>query len=476
MTGLVERTDSDAALRPALRDFVEEHTADLLDHLVGWVRLRSVSAEEEHLPDLLRSANWLAGLLRDTGFPEVEVLQDPYLPAVYASWCAAPGAPTVLIYSHHDVRAATAQYWQQTPPFEPTLRDGRLYGRGASDAKGQVLAHIWGIRAHLAAEGRDAPAVNIKVLVEGEEEASSSHLEELLETSRERLAADLVIVSDTMLWASQAPAVCTGVRGMLQAHLEVLGPYQDIHAGAVSGVAPNPLNELCRVLGLLHDDDGRVTLPGFYDEVEVPTEEERRRLAELPYDEASWVERAKTRSVVGEAGWSVPERLYVRPTVEVTALIAGDPTGASRGAIAAVAAADISVRTVPRQTVAGVAEQIRRWVAQTISPSVAYELTVSEETGQEPYVTPADLPSLAVLRDAMADGFGVSVGQMRNAGGAPAELLSRVLGAPVMFFGTGLPEDNWHDSDESVHVATLVSGAVTLGSLWSRLAGGASGG
>jgi acetylornithine deacetylase/succinyl-diaminopimelate desuccinylase-like protein len=256
---------------------------------------------------------------------------------------------------------------------------------------------------------------------------------------------------------------------MLQAHLDVLGPYQDIHAGAVSGAISNPLTELCRLLAQLHDSEGRVTLPGFYDSVVEPDAEERRRLHELPFDEKDWLRRSRGRRVAGEAGWSVPERLYVRPSAEVVALQAGDPVGASRGAIAAVASADLAFRTVPNQTVAGVAEQLRRWVAERISDQVDYRLTIAEESGQEPYVTPGNLPALAVLRDAMCEGFGQPVGQMRGAGGAPAELLHRMLGAPVVFFGTGLPEDNWHDSDESVHLDTLLRGAATLASFWTRL-------
>ncbi|NHC44851.1 M20/M25/M40 family metallo-hydrolase [Motilibacter aurantiacus] len=456
--------------RPSVTAYLEDTTGELLEQLTGWLRLRSVSAEEEHFPDLLRSANWLAGTLRDTGFPVAEVWTTDGAPAVYAEWCAAPGAPTVLVYSHHDVRAAKDADWEQTPPFEPALRDGRLYGRGASDAKGQVLCHVWALRAHLAATGRNAPAVNLKMLVEGEEEANSTHLEALLEDNRERLAADLVVLSDTMLWAADAPAVCTGVRGMLGAQLQVLGPLRDIHAGAVSGPAPNPAVELSRLLAQLHDDDGRVTLPGFYDSVQEPSERERAALAALPFTEQGWVERTHTRSIGGEAGYSVPERLYLRPAVEVMSLIAGDPVGASRAAIPSVATADLSIRTVPGQTVAQAAEQLRRWVAERISDRVDYELTVSEADGQEPYTTPAGLPALAALREAMEEGFGMPVGQMRGAGSAPAELMSRVLDIPVLFFGTGLPEDNWHDSDESVHVATLLNGAASMAHYWPRLA------
>ncbi|NAZ86622.1 M20/M25/M40 family metallo-hydrolase [Kineococcus sp. T90] len=418
---------------------------------------------------MVRSAHWLAALLRATGFPEVEVWRTPGAPAVFARWHETPGAPTVLVYSHHDVRPAEDDHWEQTPPFEPALRDGRLWGRGASDAKGQVLAHVWGLRAHLAATHRRAPEVNLTVLVEGEEEAGSTHLAALLREHREQLACDLVVLSDTMTWSREHPAVCTGVRGSLSAELEVRGPLRDVHSGAVSGTTPNPVLALSRLLAGLHDAEGRVTLPGFYDDVVEPGEEELRALAQLPYDEADWLERSSTGSVVGERGWSVPERLYVRPSVEVVSLLAGDPVGPSQGAIPSVATAGISVRTVPGQSVARVAEQLRAWAREGLGEEVAHELRVSEESGQEPYATPWDLPALAQLQVAAAEGFGRPVGRMRNAGGAPAHLLATSLGAPLVFFGTGLPEDNWHDSDESVHVDLLLAGAATLARFWSRL-------
>ena len=466
MTATSDRTDE----LTALRTWLDAQSGDLIEHLTGWARIRSVSANPDNAPDMIRSAHWLAALLRDTGFPEVEVWRTEGAPAVFARWHEAPGAPTVLVYSHHDVRPAKDDHWEQTPPFEPALRDGRLWGRGTSDAKGQVLAHVWAVRAHLAATGRTAPAVNLTVLVEGEEEASSTHLADLLDTHHDELRADLIVLSDTMTWSSSAPAVCTGVRGSISAQLRVLGPMRDVHSGAVSGPAPNPVLELARLLAALHDADGRITLPGFYDDVEEASEQEREGLAALPYDEADWLERSSTRSVGGERGYTVPERLYVRPALEVTALLSGDPVGPSQGAIPAVAMADISIRTVPRQTVGGVADQVRRWVAETISDRFAYDLQISEENGQEPYVTPEDLPALAVLREAMAEGFGTPVGRMRNAGGSPASLLVSSVGAPLVFFGTGLPEDNWHDSDECVQVDVLLSGVVTLARLWSRLA------
>jgi acetylornithine deacetylase/succinyl-diaminopimelate desuccinylase-like protein len=453
----------------SVHDYLAEHRQAIIDGLIGWVRLRSVGGVPEHMVDLRRSARWLAAALRETGFPTVEVWDTEGGPAVFAEWCAAPDAPTVLIYSHHDVRAAKDEQWDETPPFEPTLRDGYLYGRGTSDAKGQVMAHVWGIRAHLAATGREAPAVNIKMLVEGEEETGSAHLEQLLQENSDRVGADLVVFSDTLMWRADHPAVCMSMRGTVLAHLDVFGPLRDVHSGAVSGPAPNPVHELTRLLGGLHDEKGRITLPGFYDDVIDPSERLRAEIAALPYSDEDWLRRSDTRSVGGEAGYSVLERLWTRPAIEVITIVAGDPVGPSRAAVPAVASADLSIRTVPGQKIPDVAEQLRRWVADGLSDRVEYELTVGVDSGQEAYRTPEDHRAVDALAQAMQEGFGLPVGRMGNAGGGPADLLVRMVDAPVVFFGTGLPEDRWHDSDERVSVDVLLAGAATLAAFWDRL-------
>jgi len=453
-----------------IRDYLDRQEDTIVAELTGWVRLRSVAGVPEHLIDLRRSANWLAGALRDTGFPSVEVWDTDGGPAVYGEWCAATDAPTVLVYSHHDVRTAKDEQWEETPPFEPARRGGYLYGRGTSDAKGQMMAHLWAVRTHLAVTGRDVPAVNLKFLVEGEEETGSAHLRGLLHENRRRLDADLVVFSDTLLWRADHPAVCMGLRGMISAHLEIFGPLRDVHSGAVSGPAPNPVLELSRLLAQLHDDKWRITLPGFYDDVTEPSQRLRAELAKLPFTEQDWLHRSDTRSVGGEAGYTVLERLWARPAAEVISVLAGDPVGLSTAAVPAVAAADLSIRTVPDQRVADVAEQLRRWVADTISDRVDYRLDIAEETAQEPYRTPEDHPAVTALAAAMADEFGRPAGRMANAGGGPADLLATTLDAPVVFFGTGLPEDRWHDSDERVCIDVLLTGAATLANFWARLA------
>jgi acetylornithine deacetylase/succinyl-diaminopimelate desuccinylase-like protein len=451
--------------------YLAEHRDRIVEELIGWVRLRSVAGVPEHEVDVVRSANWLAGALRETGFPTVEVWTTEGGPAVYAQWCAAPDAPTVLVYSHHDVRAAKDENWEETPPFEPAVRDGRIYGRGTSDAKGQVLAHLWGIRAHLATTGRPAPAVNLKFLVEGEEELGSPSFAGLLEERAAELAADVSVFTDTLLWREDHPAICTSVRGMISASIEVHGPRKDIHSGAASGSAPNPVVELSRLIGSLLDDEGRITIPGFYDDVLPPREERRQELAALPFDEEDWLTRSHTRNVVGETGYTVLERLWLRPAVEVISTIAGDPVGPARAAIPAVASAEISFRTVPGQRGDRVADQIRHWVQERLADTVEAEVTVSEETAQQPYETPPG-SALDALDRAMRRGFRVSaVGRMGNAGGGPSELLARTLRAPLLFFGTGFIEDDWHDSDESVRLATLLDGAATIAFLWEELPG-----
>jgi acetylornithine deacetylase/succinyl-diaminopimelate desuccinylase-like protein len=452
-----------------VHEFLAERRETVVAELADWIRIPSIGGVPEHLADVQRSANWLAAALRETGFPTVEVWETEAGPAVYAEWCAEPDAPTVFVYSHHDVRAAKDEEWDETAPFEPRLRDGYLYGRGASDAKGQALAHVWGVRAHLAATGRHAPAVNLKVLVEGEEETGSAHLQQLLRDNRDRIGADLIVFSDTLLWRADHPAVCLSMRGTILAHLEIMGPLQDVHSGAVSGPAPNPVLEMSRLLGQLHDDKGRITVPGFYDSVVEPSQRFRDELAALPYSDEDWLERSLTRSVGGEAGYTVLERLWTRPAIEVTSMIAGDPIGPSRGAVPSVATADLSIRYVCDQTGAEIAEQLRRWVADTVGDRFDHRLSVAPETAQDPYRTPDDLPAVQALAEAMREGFGRPAGRMGNAGGGPAVLLSESVGAPVVFFGTGLPEDHWHDSNERISVDVLLAGAATLAALWDRI-------
>jgi acetylornithine deacetylase/succinyl-diaminopimelate desuccinylase-like protein len=463
------REDHDSASADgaaAIHTFLNDHMSDMLVQLTEWVRIPSVAGTPDTGTHLAASAEWLAQQFLEIGFPVVEINPTGDSFAVYAEWCPHPTAPTYLIYSHHDVRAAKESTWKITDAFSPVLRGNRLYGRGSSDAKGQIMAHLWGLRAHRAAKATSVPGINLKFLIEGEEEMGSPNLADLLERNAERFAADVVIFSDTLQWSAEHPALCTSIRGMISAHLELHGPEHDVHSGAASGPAPNPIIELAEIVAQLHDEDGRIALPGFYDDISEPTAERRSQLAALPFDEESWLHASQTNRITGERGFSVLERLWVRPSLEVISFTGGDTIDPPRAVIPAAAALDISIRTVPGQTSHTVGNQLREFLSERL-PASMYTLTLAEATAQEPYVTP-DHPAVDVFTQAMAVGHQVPfIGRMGNAGGGPAELMSRVLGAPVLFYGTGMVGDNWHTGDESIDTNLLKAGAATLAAFWT---------
>ncbi|MEU1948877.1 M20/M25/M40 family metallo-hydrolase, partial [Streptomyces sp. NPDC020125] len=266
----------------AVRAYVDDHRAAFLAELSEWLRIPSVSADPARADDVRRSAQWLRDHLAATGFPVAEIWDTPGAPAVFAEWPSGdPDALTVLVYGHHDVQPADRADGWRTDPFEPVIEDGRLYARGAADDKGQVLFHTLGIRAHLAVTGRGAPAVNLKLLIEGEEESGSPHFPELVRAHADRLACDTVIVSDTGMWSEDTPTVCTGMRGLVECQIDLHGPAQDIHSGSFGGAVPNPATEAARLAAALHDADRKVAIPGFYDGVVELTDRERELFAEV---------------------------------------------------------------------------------------------------------------------------------------------------------------------------------------------------
>ena len=294
-----------------VRDYVAEHGADFFDALGQWLAIPSISADPARHGDVRRSAQWLADYLREAGFPVTEVWETgpddaPGLPAVFAHWPASdPAAPVVLVYGHHDVQPVEPLAEWESPPFEPVQRDGRLLARGASDDKGQVLFHALGTCAGLAAAGRSAPPVTLKLLIEGEEESGSANFAGLLRRERDRLGCDVIVISDTTMWSAEVPSMCIGMRGVVDAEIELRGPVRDLHSGSFGGAVPNPLHAMAGLLAGLHDDDGRVTLPGFYDAVLPLTDAERELIARLPFDEKAWLaEAGNSGASAGEAGFS----------------------------------------------------------------------------------------------------------------------------------------------------------------------------
>lgn len=351
----------------AVRTYIEQHRAAFLDDLAEWLRIPSVSAQPDHGPDVRRSADWLAAKLKETGFPTAEVWETPGAPAVFAEWPAAdPAAPTVLVYGHHDVQPAAREDGWDSDPFEPVVRDNRLYARGAADDKGQVLFHTLGVRAHLATTGRSAPAVHLKLLIEGEEESGSPHFRALVEEHAQRLAADAVIVSDTGMWAEDTPTVCTGMRGLAECEIRLYGPDQDIHSGSFGGAVPNPATAAARLVAALHDEHARVAVPGFYDGIVELTERERELFAELPFDEEQWLRTAKSHATHGEAGHTTLERVWARPTAEVNGIGGGYQGPGSKTIVPSSAMVKLSFRLVAGQDPGHIEKAVRAWATEQV--------------------------------------------------------------------------------------------------------------
>ncbi|WP_369036327.1 dipeptidase [Streptomyces adonidis] len=459
--------DSDVS---AVRTYIEQHRAAFLDDLAEWLRIPSVSAQPDHSADVRRSADWLAAKLRETGFPTVEVWATPGAPAVFAEWPADdPAAPTVLVYGHHDVQPAAREDGWDSDPFEPVVRGNRLHARGAADDKGQVFFHTLGVRAHLAVTGRTAPAVHLKMLVEGEEESGSIHFRDLVEEHADRLTADAVIVSDTGMWAEDTPTVCTGMRGLAECEIQLHGPDQDIHSGSFGGAVPNPATAVARLVAALHDEHARVTIPGFYDGVTELDDRERELLAELPFDEKKWLRTAKSYATHGEAGHTTLERVWTRPTAEVNGIGGGYQGPGSKTIVPASAMVKLSFRLVAGQDPDHIEKIVRDWTAARVPDGIRYEITFAAAT--RPCLTPLDHPALQSVVRAMSRAFGKPVRYTREGGSGPAADLQDVLGAPVLFLGISVPSDGWHAPNEKVEIDLLLKGVETTAHLWGDLAG-----
>ncbi|MER5438883.1 dipeptidase [Streptomyces sp. NPDC002790] len=452
-----------------VRAYVENHREAFLDDLAAWLRIPSVSAQPDHAPDVRRSADWLAAKLAGTGFPTSEVWETPGAPAVFAEWPSGdPGAPTILVYGHHDVQPAAREDGWETDPFEPVVVGNRLHARGAADDKGQVFFHTLGVRAHLTATGRTAPAVNLKFLIEGEEESGSPHFRALVEERKERLAADAVIVSDTGMWSEDTPTVCTGMRGLADCEIELYGPDQDIHSGSFGGAVPNPATAAARLVSALHDEHARVAVPGFYDGIVELTDRERELFAELPFDEEQWLRTAKSRAAYGEAGHSTLERIWARPTAEVNGIGGGYQGPGGKTIVPSSAMLKLSFRLVAGQDPDHIEKAVTDWVAEQLPAGIRHTITFGAAT--RPCLTPLDHPALKSVVRAMGMAFEKKIRFTREGGSGPAADLQDVLDAPVLFLGISVPSDGWHAPNEKVELDLLMKGVETTAHLWGDLA------
>jgi len=458
-----------------IRGYVESNAPEFFAALKEWLTIPSISADPGRHPDVRRSAEWLVAHLQATGFPVAEVWETGEgLPAVYGEWPAAdPGAPVVLVYGHHDVQPVEPlEEWILTP-FEPIERDGRLLARGASDDKGQVLFHCLGIRACLAASGQSAPPVTIKLLVEGEEESGSPYFADLLRRERERLACDVIVISDTTMWAADVPSMCTSMRGLADTEVTLTGPSRDLHSGSFGGGVPNPLHAMASLLAGLHDVHGRITIPGFYDKVVALSDEERDLLARLPFDEKQWLEEAGgSGATYGEQGFSTLERIWARPTAEINGMWGGHTGPGTKTIIPKQAHAKVTFRLVADQDPKEVAEAFQAYVHANTPAGLQSEVTLG--SGVRPCRSPIDSPAVLAGRRAMERAFGKQVLFTKEGGSGPEADLADILGAPLVFIAVGLDSDQIHAPNESIDMSLLLRGAKASAYLWEELAASAS--
>jgi acetylornithine deacetylase/succinyl-diaminopimelate desuccinylase-like protein len=460
-------------------EYIEEHAREFFETLSDWLRIPSISADPARHGDVARSAEWLQAHLLGTGFPVAEIWPTgepggPGLPAVYAEWPAAdPRAPVVLVYGHHDVQPVEPLAEWDSPPFEPVQRDGLLLGRGASDDKGQVLFHPLGLRANLAVAAATAPPVTLKLLIEGEEESGSPHFAELLRRRRDRLRCDVIVISDTTMWAANVPSMCVGMRGVVDAEVSMHGPERDLHSGSFGGAVPNPLHAIAGLLAGLHDADGRVTLPGFYDDVLPLSAAERDLIARLPFDEKAWLaEAGNSGAAAGEAGFGTLERVWARPTAEINGMFGGHTGPGGKTIVPASAHAKLSFRLVANQDPDAVLSSLRQYVREHTPPGI--EATVSSGGhGVRPCFAPMDSPAVKAGLRAIERAFGTQVLFTREGGSGPEADLADILAAPLVFVAVGLDADRIHAPNERISMELLLKGAETAAYLWDELAAAA---
>ncbi len=444
--------------------------ADLFD----WLRIPSISADPELGREVRRSAEWVAERLKEAGLENVTLLEtaggDGW-PSVYGDWLhAGPNAPTVLVYGHHDVQPVDPIELWHTDPFDPTIDGDILRARGSSDDKGQLLFHLLGLRAHLAATGRTSPAVNLKFLIEGEEESGSPNFEALLADKRDRLDCDVVVITDTGVLGPDIPSTVTGMRGLVVCHVAFHGPDMDLHSGVFGGAVPNPATVAAQVAGQLHDADGRVTVPGFYDDVVELTDEERALFAKVPHDEGEFLEVTHSRALYGEKGQSTLERIGARPTAEVNGLGGGYQGDGGKTIIPSDAFCKLSFRLVANQDPNKIRAGVEQYIAARVPNGIEWSIEW-EGDGVSPCLVPTGTPAYEALTAALSEAFdGREVLPTREGGSGPEAAIQDALGAPLVFLGVGLPDDQIHAPNEKVNLSMLYRGAHAAALLWSKFA------
>jgi acetylornithine deacetylase/succinyl-diaminopimelate desuccinylase-like protein len=457
---------SPATLDSALAAWFEQNDQRLHDDLFAFLRIPSVSARSEHNGDTRRAAEWLHAQLARIGFA-TETLETPGHPIVLAEWRKAPkGAPTVLIYGHYDVQPAEPLELWTSPAFEPTIRDGNIYARGSVDDKGQLWLHVAALEAHLATRG--TLPVNVIVMAEGEEEVGSEHLASFVETHRERLGCDAVVISDSTMFAPGIPSILSSLRGLAYLQVDITGPNSDLHSGMYGGAVVNPASAMARIIAGLHELDGTVAVPGFYTKVRDFPEEVREGMRELPFDEAAFKSHLGVEHLGGEVGYTTLEKLWTRPTLEINGMLSGYTGEGAKTVLPGKAMFKVSCRLVPDQDPIEIAQMVEARVRNLAPKGVTVEVTHLH--GGHPWRAELDGPIYEAASRALHGAFGREPVITGEGGSIPVvNDFAKILGAPVLLIGFGLPGENAHAPDEWISQENFRKGMRAVASLWDEL-------
>ena len=447
-------------------DFINVNREKYLEELKALLAIPSVSALPEHKGDVVRCAEWCADEMRRIGLHNVKLLETPGFPIVYGDWTGAPGAPTILFYGHYDVQPVDPIDLWESPPFEATVRDGEIFARGAADDKGQVFMHLKAVEAHLKQNG--TLPVNIKFILEGEEEVGSTHLDDFIRGHKADLAANVVVISDTAMFARGVPSICYSLRGLVYFQIDLRGSSTDLHSGVFGGALANPGFVLAQMIAQMKDRGGHVKIPGFYDDVKPLEAAERDAWARLPFNEKQYKKAFGIPKLHGESEYTTLERVWARPTLEVNGLLSGFTGEGAKTVLPAVAMAKISMRLVPNQDPGKIADLFESFVRKLAPKTV--ELKITRMHGGKPWIASYDSPYIQAAGRAIQKGFGREPIFTREGGSIPVvSTFQEELGLPSVLFGVGLPDENAHAPNEKLDVSNFHNGIISSAYLYEEI-------
>jgi acetylornithine deacetylase/succinyl-diaminopimelate desuccinylase-like protein len=446
--------------------YIDQNKERYLTELREFLAIPSVSTNPENAGDIRRCSEWVSGHMRTIGLENVQTFPTLGHPIVYGDWLHAEGKLTLLLYGHYDVQPAEPLELWTSAPFDATERDGKLFARGAADDKGQVFIHFKSIESFIRTRG--ALPVNLKLVIEGEEEIGSDHLETFVREQASLLKADLVVISDSSMFAKGVPSICYGLRGLAYMQIDLVGPNKDLHSGSFGGTVHNPIQALAEIIAKLHDKGGKVTIPGFYKEVVPLSAKERSAYKKLPWSDRKYAKDLGVSALYGEKGFTTLERVWARPTLECNGIWGGFTGEGAKTVLPAKASAKISMRLVPNQSSEKIAKLFERHIKH-IAPKTV-KITVRNLHGGEPAITPIDSPGVKAAVAALEKGFGKKPLYQREGGSIPIVVqFKQLLGLDTVLLGFGLPDENAHAPDEFIDLENFFGGIRTAAYFYEEL-------